>query len=103
MRLQRKHSAGEPVISADDLESLSRILAGRKLPAPARDHDGRREGPRGGLTLFCPECGSRNSEGADFCVRCGASLIADHPEITLSYEVAGEGCEVPSPGCRRRQ
>jgi hypothetical protein len=43
--------------------------------------------------LFCPECGSRNSEGADFCVRCGASLIADHPETTLSYELGGEGGE----------
>jgi hypothetical protein len=41
--------------------------------------------------VFCPECGIRNSEGASFCVRCGASLIADQPEsaTTLSY-VAGE-------------
>ena len=41
--------------------------------------------------MFCPECGIRNSEGASFCVRCGASLIADQPEsaITLSY-VPGE-------------
>lgn len=31
MRLQRKHSEGEPVISVDDLEGLSRILAGKKL------------------------------------------------------------------------
>lgn len=37
--------------------------------------------------MFCPECGLRNSEGASFCVRCGASLIADQPEsaTTLSY------------------
>lgn len=28
MRLQRKHSAGESVISADDVQRLSRILAG---------------------------------------------------------------------------
>jgi len=37
--------------------------------------------------MFCPECGIRNSEGASFCVRCGASLIADQPEsaTTMSY------------------
>lgn len=41
--------------------------------------------------MFCPECGIRNSEGASFCVRCGASLLADQPEsaTTLSY-VPGE-------------
>ena len=37
--------------------------------------------------MFCPECGIRNSEGASFCVRCGASLIAEQPEsaTTMSY------------------
>src|SRR5450756_48053 len=41
----------------------------------------------GSAEMFCPECGIRNSEGASFCVRCGASLIADQPEsaTTLSY------------------
>jgi hypothetical protein len=41
--------------------------------------------------VFCPECGIRNSEGASFCVRCGASLIADQPEsaTTLSF-IPGE-------------
>jgi hypothetical protein len=41
--------------------------------------------------VFCPECGIRNSEGASFCVRCGASLIGGQPEsaTTLSY-VPGE-------------
>jgi hypothetical protein len=34
MRLQRKHAQGESVISADDVEGLSRILAGK---APAAD------------------------------------------------------------------
>lgn len=28
MRLQKKHTEGEPVISADDVEGLKRILAG---------------------------------------------------------------------------
>jgi hypothetical protein len=30
MRLQRKHREGEPLVSADDLDGLSRILAGKK-------------------------------------------------------------------------
>lgn len=35
MRLQRKHAEGESVISADDVENLSRILAGGYAgPAP---------------------------------------------------------------------
>lgn len=39
MRLQRKHNEGEPVISVEDLEGLSRILAGRKTEpsGPASD------------------------------------------------------------------
>jgi hypothetical protein len=52
--------------------------------------------------VFCPECGIRNSEGASFCVRCGASLIADQPEsaTTLSY-VPGEedGDTTPFAAC----
>jgi hypothetical protein len=34
MRLQRRHNEGESVISADDVEGLSRILAG-KMPKGA--------------------------------------------------------------------
>ena len=49
--------------------------------------------------MFCPSAGIRNSEGASFCVRCGASLLADQPEsaTTLSY-VARRG----GPRDRRR-
>jgi len=41
--------------------------------------------------VFCPSCGFRNSIGASFCARCGASLIADQDEAqtTVSY-VPGE-------------
>jgi len=52
--------------------------------------------------VFCPECGIRNSEGASFCVRCGASLIADQPEsaTTLSYAPGVEDGEtMPFAAC----
>ena len=42
MRLQRKHSEGEAVISASDLEALSRILAGKRIEpkdTATRDQD----------------------------------------------------------------
>ncbi len=38
--------------------------------------------------MFCPECGVRNSEGASFCVRCGASLLADQPEAATTMSFA---------------
>ena len=45
--------------------------------------------------MFCPECGIRNSEGASYCVRCGASLLADQPEsaTTLSYALGDDDAE----------
>lgn len=47
--------------------------------------------------MFCPECGIRNSEGASFCVRCGASLIAEQPEsaTTLSFVPGEDTGEIP--------
>jgi len=48
--------------------------------------------------VFCPKCGYRNSEGASFCVRCGASLLADQPDsqTTMSY-APGESPEELAP------
>ena len=80
-------------------------------PARARPASRRRREPAttrtpGRADVFCPECGIRNSEGASFCVRCGASLIADQPEsaTTLSY-VPGEedGETTPFAAVRRRR
>ena len=45
MRLQRKHNEGEPVISADDVQRLSRILAGlgpEDRRSPAAEEPGER-------------------------------------------------------------
>lgn len=51
--------------------------------------------------MFCPECGIRNSEGASFCIRCGASLIADQLEsaTTISYAPGDDDAEALPPAC----
>jgi hypothetical protein len=46
------------------------------------------------VIVYCPACGFRNSEGASFCARCGASLLVeqaeqDEAQTTISY-VPGE-------------
>ena len=46
MRLQRRHNEGESVISADDVEGLSRILAG-KMPKVAEEPEPEEGGPSG--------------------------------------------------------
>ena len=47
--------------------------------------------------MFCPKCGYRNTEGASFCVRCGASLLADQPDsqTTMSYAPGESPEELP--------
>jgi hypothetical protein len=48
--------------------------------------------------VFCPNCGYRNSEGVNYCVRCGASLIAEQPDsqTTMNY-APGESPEALPP------
>ncbi len=48
--------------------------------------------------MFCPNCGYRNSEGVNYCMRCGASLIADQPDpqTTMSYS-PGDSPEALQP------
>lgn len=52
--------------------------------------------------MFCPNCGYRNSEGVNFCVRCGGSLIADKtdPQTTMNYS-PGDSPETLPPLSRQ--
>ena len=48
--------------------------------------------------MFCPKCGFRNSEGADFCARCGASVAVEHldAQTTASFHL-GEDAQDEQP------
>jgi FHA domain/zinc-ribbon domain len=37
--------------------------------------------------VYCPECGFRNPEAANFCSKCGAALVRETsgPESTMAY------------------
>jgi hypothetical protein len=46
------------------------------------------------VTLHCPECGFTNSEGANYCQRCGAFLAQPEPPpgaTTATYKVGETG------------
>jgi FHA domain/zinc-ribbon domain len=52
------------------------------------------------VSLHCPECGFSNSEGANYCQRCGAFLAQSDPPpgaTTATYKVGetGELEEIP--------
>ncbi len=54
------------------------------------------------MATLCPECGSANGEGANFCQRCGASLrVAETGEgtagesVTATYRIDESGELVP--------
>jgi len=43
--------------------------------------------------VHCPECGFINSEGANFCQKCGAHLVVDEggDQTTITYKVDETG------------
>jgi pSer/pThr/pTyr-binding forkhead associated (FHA) protein len=41
--------------------------------------------------MFCPSCGFKNPEGADYCVKCGSRLVVDGDnQATVSYQPSEE-------------
>lgn len=95
LRLQRKHSDGSPLSRPTTSLACpaSSPASSRRLTLSPRARARRRP------EVFCPQCGLKNSEGASYCVRCGASLIADQPEaaITMSFDPRADQGQEASP------
>ena len=69
-RLRKKHEGGEDVITGDDVQRLTDILAGRAGGERARRRRLARRVER--WRCHCPECGFVNADGANYCQKCGA-------------------------------
>ena len=41
--------------------------------------------------VFCHNCGHRNPEGVNFCSSCGAALLADGDDATITLHPTDEG------------
>jgi len=52
--------------------------------------------------VFCPHCGYKNDDGAAYCARCAASLLAgaDDAQTTVSYPPPAEECVEPDEAQR---
>ena len=91
-RLRKKHETGEDVITGADVQRLTDILAGRAVA------DAGRPASRTSWRSHCPECGSPNEDGANYCSRCGAHLGApEQPKesATATYRVGETGELIP--------
>ena len=50
------------------------------------------------MAVTCPECGSPNEDGANYCSRCGAHIGAPEPakdSVTATYRVGETGELIP--------
>lgn len=47
--------------------------------------------------MFCPKCGTKAIEGADFCQKCGFKLIKDQEPAPVSVTPIVDSAPVPSP------
>ncbi len=50
------------------------------------------------MAVACPECGSPNEEGANYCSRCGSHIGAPEPpkdSVTATYRVGETGELIP--------
>ena len=47
--------------------------------------------------MFCPNCGFKNSEGVNYCARCGTRLLTEEEgQTTASYSLGDEEHEAQS-------
>src|SRR5207244_2783195 len=66
---------------------------------PSRKHPRRQGVAARGTQLshvYCPECGFQNPEAANYCAKCGALLVKDEGDATMSY-TPEEGDEEAGP------
>ena len=116
-RLRDKHEGGEALITGEDVQRLTDILAQRhgRATGRRRRHASGADEP---MALHCTECGFVNTEGANYCQRCGALLprVEGHGDpATATYRIGETGELMPveigevterGPGarhpCRRR-
>ena len=92
-RLRHKRERGDSMISGDDVEQLTEILAGKAQPPRRTSPPPERRSPA--MAVHCPECGFANPEGANYCQKCGAYLggpaEAGEDPTTMTYRVDETG------------
>ena len=87
-RLRHKHEGGEALITGEDVQRLTDILSqGRRRARPPEP-----------MAMHCTECGFVNTDGANYCQRCGAllpRLEGDGDPATATYRIGETGELVP--------
>ena len=115
-RLRKKHEGGEEMITGDDVQRLTDILAQRAArdlgagrpvvtletaAGTRRSLAGPLEPGASAMALHCTECGFVNDEGANYCQRCGALLArAEARQRGRAGRPRPTGSTTPASSCR---